>query len=112
MRHNSLFFLAAGPAFGTVVASMIRINRPRLALAQAIQQRHTGNIGEPNRRRPRRGQAQTSLAKTIGQNEPQQIDCVSDLTRAQKRSRLARRHIEHLRSAKPSDDTIPILVHK
>jgi hypothetical protein len=31
MRHNSLSFFAAAPAFGTAVPSMMRMMRPALA---------------------------------------------------------------------------------
>ena len=79
---------------------------------QAIQQRHIGNVDEPDRRRPGRRRPQPSLAQTVGQDQPQQIDRVGDLPRSQERSRLAGGGGKLLHPAEPGHNPRPVFIHK
>ncbi len=52
------------------------------------------------------------FAKTIGQDQSQQIDRVADLARTHKGFRLARGRVERLRAAKPGDDIRPVFIQQ
>ena len=50
---------------------------PLPTLAQAVQHSHIGDIGEADRRRPCGCRSQASLAKTVGKDQPKQIDRIA-----------------------------------
>ena len=131
MRHSLLPLLAVVPAFGTVVASMIRIRRPRLACGAAAanasptksanQSPHRRKrwssatleiSASPDRRRPRGRQSQPSIAQTIGKDQAQQVHGGCDRPSPQKSLRVTGASLKHRRPAKPGDNALPIPVHK
>ena len=85
---------------------------PVPALTQAIQQSHAGNIDKAHRHSPSRSRSQSPFAQAIGQDQPQQIHRIGDLSRTQECFRLARRNIERFRPAKPDDNIRPVLIHQ
>ena len=131
IRHRPLSFLAWRPAFGTVVASMMRISRPRAVLGTApASARPTRNASQsPHRRRrysratlerstsptdagPCRRRPQAPLAQAISQDHAQQVDRSLDGTRAPERTRLARARLQRLSPAQSPDDLVPVPIEK
>jgi len=86
--------------------------KPIPALAQAIEQRHVGDIDKPDRGGPGSGRPQTPFAKAIGQDHAKQIDRVCHLSRAQKGFRFPCARLDRRRSAKPPNDGPPIPSYK
>ena len=124
MRHNS-FSSGSLSRLRHRVASMIPINRPRLAFgaasaapgrpsAPANPRSDSSDTAEPHsryRQAPSRPPSRVNATPSRPDNRPgsaQQIHRIGDLARTHKRFRLARRH-SAFRSAKPIDNVASLV---
>ena len=63
--------------------------QPITAVSQPLQQRHVGNVGEPDRCGPSRCQSQAFVTETIGQDHAQEIDGGFETARTSERAGFA-----------------------